>query len=41
MEFGKPIGVDGQTGELVTKGQIHYGKNGVHIVPDSRKIGDE
>ncbi len=36
VEFGRPIGVDGRTGKAVTKGQIHYGKNGAHIVPDSR-----
>jgi filamentous hemagglutinin len=35
--FGRPIGVDGRTGQVVTRGQIHYGKNGVHIVPDARK----
>ena len=36
VEFGRPIGVDGRTGEVVTRGQIHYGKNGAHIVPDAR-----
>ena len=36
VDFGRPIGVDGRTGMTVTKGQIHYGKNGVHIVPDAR-----
>lgn len=37
VEFGRPIGVDGRTGQTVTRGQIHYGKNGAHIVPDARK----
>lgn len=36
VEFGRPIGVDGRTRKAVTRGQIHYGKNGAHIVPDSR-----
>lgn len=36
VDFGRPIGVDGRTGQSVTKGQIHYGKNGAHIVPDAR-----
>lgn len=36
VEFGRPIGVDGRTGQVVTRGQIHYGNNGAHIVPDAR-----
>jgi filamentous hemagglutinin len=36
VDFGRPIGVDGRTGQSVTRGQIHYGKNGAHIVPDAR-----
>uniref|UniRef100_A0A7C1SYW0 Uncharacterized protein n=1 Tax=Agrobacterium albertimagni TaxID=147266 RepID=A0A7C1SYW0_9HYPH len=28
--------VDGRTGRTVTRGQIHYGNNGAHIVPDAR-----
>lgn len=36
IDFGRPIGVDGRTGQTVTRGQIHYGKNGAHIVPDGR-----
>lgn len=36
VDFGRPIGVDGRTGQPVTKGQIRYGKNGAHIVPDGR-----
>ncbi|WP_425221573.1 polymorphic toxin type 50 domain-containing protein [Pseudomonas sp.] len=36
VDFGRPIGVDGRTGLSVTRGQIHYGKNGAHIVPDMR-----
>lgn len=37
VEFGRPIGVDGTTGQAVTRGQIHYSNNGAHIVPDARK----
>ena len=36
VDFGRPIGIDGRTGQPVTKGQVHYGKNGAHIVPDAR-----
>lgn len=36
VDFGGPIGGDGRTGQSVTRGQIHYGKNGAHIVPDVR-----
>lgn len=35
-EFGRPIGIDGRSGAAVTRGQIHYGKRGAHIVPDAR-----
>lgn len=36
VDFVRPIGVGGRTGQLVTRGQIHYGKNGAHIFPDAR-----
>ncbi|WP_082136273.1 polymorphic toxin type 50 domain-containing protein [Pseudomonas deceptionensis] len=36
VDFGRPVGIDGRTGQPVTKGQVHYGKNGAHIVPDAR-----
>ncbi|WP_375068695.1 polymorphic toxin type 50 domain-containing protein [Pseudomonas sp. AMR01] len=36
VDFGRPIGIDGRTGQPVIKGQVHYGKNGAHIVPDAR-----
>ncbi|MDO9426995.1 MAG: polymorphic toxin type 50 domain-containing protein, partial [Methylobacterium sp.] len=36
VDFGRPIGVDGATGQSVTRGQIRYGRNGAHIVPDAR-----
>ncbi|KAB0488808.1 polymorphic toxin type 50 domain-containing protein [Pseudomonas reinekei] len=36
VDFGRPIGIDGRTGQSVIKGLIHYGKNGAHIVSDAR-----
>ncbi|MBD8572605.1 MULTISPECIES: polymorphic toxin type 50 domain-containing protein [Pseudomonas syringae group] len=36
VDFVRLIGVDGRTGQLVTRGQIQYGKNGAHIFPDAR-----
>ncbi|KWV51956.1 polymorphic toxin type 50 domain-containing protein [Stenotrophomonas maltophilia] len=36
VEFDRPISVDGTTGQAVTRGQVHYGKNGLHIVLDAR-----
>lgn len=36
VDFGRPIGIDGRTGQPVSRGQIHYGSKGAHIVPDSR-----
>jgi hypothetical protein len=36
VDFGKSIGVDGRTGQAVSHGQIHFGQNGAHIVPDVR-----
>jgi len=37
VDFGSPIGVDGRTGQIVQRAQIHYGKNGAHLVPDGRE----
>ena len=36
VDFGRSIGIDGRTGQSVSRGQIHYGKSGAHIVPDAR-----
>lgn len=33
VNFGKPIGVDANSGLHTQFGQIHYGKKGAHIVP--------
>ncbi|HGN0020513.1 TPA: polymorphic toxin type 50 domain-containing protein [Proteus mirabilis] len=41
VDFGKVIGnfVDKDTGQAIptTRGIVHYGKNGVHIVPSRQK----
>lgn len=37
VDFGRVVGVDGRTGLPVTRGQVHYGENGAHIVPDGRR----
>ena len=38
VDFGKPIGRDGKTGELTQYGQLHSGKSGTHIVPHNKNL---
>ncbi|WP_412770737.1 polymorphic toxin type 50 domain-containing protein [Ralstonia syzygii] len=33
VDFGRPIGIDANSGLPTQYGTIHYGQNGAHIVP--------
>lgn len=39
MDFGRPIGIEGRTGQPVIKGQVHYGENGQGTSSEANQLG--
>ena len=39
MDFGRPIGIEGRTGQPVIKGQVHYGGNGQGTSSEANQLG--